>query len=139
MWVFFFPSLCLSLLKQQLCLTRKLPQSLRRSLVFKLTSPHTLETIQCGFEKVPEADRVSQPAAFQPEPRQRGKSSLEQLGSSLSSGAEKSKKTHFVLISRTSERALLYPVRFTTDLLLQEYDNCTTVELPPTRGRAIIM
>lgn len=131
---FFFPSLCLSLLKQQLCLTRKLPESLRRSLVFKLTSPHTLETIQCGFEKVPEADRVSQPAAFQ-----RGESSLEQLGSSLSSGAEKSKKTHFVLISRTSERALLYPVRFTTDLLLQEYDNCTTVELLRTRGRAIIM
>lgn len=58
---------------------------------------------------------------------------------SLSSEAEKSKKTHFVLIFRTSERALLYPVRFTTDLLLQEYDNCTTVELLQTRGRAIIM
>lgn len=76
---------------------------------------------------------------FSRSPVQRGKSSLEQLGSSLSSGAEKSKKTHFVLISRTSECALLYPVRFTTDLLLQEYDNCRPVEQLQTRGRVIII
>lgn len=60
-------------------------------------------------------------------------------GSSLSSGAEQSKKTHFVLISRTSERVLLHPVRFTTDLLLQEYDNCTAVKLLQTRGRTVIV